>query len=70
MRQGGMESPPGVLPNFDNPEKLVYNASIVTQALCISIIGLVVAVRVYVRVHVLRSFTLEDWLLVAGFVSG
>jgi NO-binding membrane sensor protein with MHYT domain len=70
MPEGGMEPPPGVVPNFDNPTKLVYNASIVTQALCVSIVGLVVAVRIYVRVHILRSFTLEDWLLVAGFVSG
>lgn len=68
MPEGGLDPPPGVTPNFDNPDRMVWTASIVTQALCISIVGLIVALRIYVRIRILRSFGLEDWLAVAGFV--
>lgn len=69
MVEGGMDPPPGVTPNFDNPDKTVYTASIVTQALCISLVGAIICLRLYARIHILRSFELEDWLISIGFVS-
>ncbi|PVH95288.1 hypothetical protein DM02DRAFT_537692 [Periconia macrospinosa] len=68
MLKGGMPPPPGVTPNFENPEKMVWTASIVTQALCISIVGAIVALRLYVRIHIIRMFQLEDWLICAGYL--
>ncbi|KAF2872624.1 hypothetical protein BDV95DRAFT_391473 [Massariosphaeria phaeospora] len=68
MTEPGLEPPPGVKSNFDNPVKTVYTASIATQVLCISIVGVIVAVRVYTRTHILCSFGLDDWLLVFGFL--
>ena len=69
MSEPGLDPPPGVTPNFVDPENTVYIASIVTQCLCISTVGVIVALRVYVRLHILRNFQLEDWLLLFGFVS-
>jgi len=68
MVEGGMEPPEGVTPDFDNPVKMVWTASIVTQALCISVVGGIIGLRIYVRMRIIQSFQLEDWLIIAGYV--
>jgi hypothetical protein len=69
MVEGGMEPPEGVTPDFDNPVRTVWVASIITQALCISIVGAIIGLRIYVRMRIIRSFQLEDWLITAGYVK-
>ncbi|KAF1960158.1 hypothetical protein CC80DRAFT_513805 [Byssothecium circinans] len=67
MVEYGMEPPPGVIPNHENPEKTVYLASVVTQVLCITLVGAILCLRIYTRVHILGNFQLEDWLITVGF---
>lgn len=69
MAEGGMEPPQGVIPNFNNPVKIVWTANMVAQALCISIVSTLYCVRVYVRIHIIRNFQVDDWLISVGFVS-
>ncbi|KAF2466992.1 uncharacterized protein BDR25DRAFT_153293, partial [Lindgomyces ingoldianus] len=60
--------PHGVTPDFDKPDRTVWTANIVTQALCLSLVGLIVMLRVYIRMKISRNFGLEDWWAIAGFL--
>lgn len=58
--EGSIPPPPGVIPNFNSPKDELNTILIVTQALCISFVTIFLALRVYVRLRILRSFGKED----------
>ncbi|OCK77601.1 integral membrane protein [Lepidopterella palustris CBS 459.81] len=68
MVEGALPPPPGVIPNFDHPKKTVWIANIVTQALCLSIVGVLMALRVHVRASVTRNWGKDDWLCIVGWI--
>ena len=54
-----IEPPPGVTSNFVNPASKA-SWDIVTQAVCLTVATLLVAMRIYTKVKVLRSPGWED----------
>ncbi|KAI1823897.1 hypothetical protein F4861DRAFT_296221 [Xylaria intraflava] len=67
----GAQPPPGVQPNFDNPESTAPEAiAIISVVLGIMII--VVAMRMYTRIAIVKKHGIDDWAALAGaiFISG
>lgn len=64
-----MAPPPGVIPNFKNPESKAYE-SITTTAVCVSLMMPFFALRIYSRVFVTRSLGWDDCERKEGFKSG
>ena len=54
-----MMPPPGVIPNFDNPESIAYQASTVIYVL-MPLMFLVLGLRVYARIWMSRQFGFDD----------
>ena len=60
--------PPGVIPNFENPEsKHIYN--VICQSVCLSIATTLVLIRVYTKVCLLKIPGWEDWLSLVGWAG-
>jgi hypothetical protein len=56
---GAMPPPPGVTPNFDNPESIAH------RVVVISVLGAAIAIpicllRLYTKRRILRNFGLDD----------
>ena len=58
--EGALPPPPGIIPNFAHPDKTVWTASVVTQALCLVIVGMLMGLRIYVRTSVTKNFGKDD----------
>lgn len=58
--QPGLDPPPGVESNFDNPDRTVQTWNIVTQSLCISLTTILFAFRIYCRVVLQKTVNIED----------
>lgn len=54
-------------PNYVNPERH-GNAVIIVAAVCFTLAFLVLLIRIYTRIHISRSFGLDDWLIVIAMV--
>ncbi|KAF2635148.1 hypothetical protein P280DRAFT_511406 [Massarina eburnea CBS 473.64] len=67
MVEYGLDPPPGVVANYEHPDRTVYMASIVIQVLCITLVGGILCLRIFTRLHLLGSFQFEDWLICVGF---
>lgn len=63
-QQGALPPPPGVEPNFVNPSGGVHFWLKFTQLVCIVIITVFVALRMYAKIFMLHNFYLEDCKLV------
>jgi hypothetical protein len=63
-QEGAAPPPPGVEPNFDNPSGGVHFWLIFAQFLCIPIVTVFVALRIYVKIFMQHEFYLEDCKLV------
>lgn len=58
-RLPGLKPPPGVTPNFVNPDN--YQGSIIAIiVICLTPATIVTAVRVYTKLVIIKSFGLED----------
>ncbi|PLB35670.1 uncharacterized protein BDW47DRAFT_109952 [Aspergillus candidus] len=57
--------PPGVTPNFDNPEGSEYEIYSISIALCMTA-TLTLMGRLYTRAVILRAVGLDDWLCIGG----
>lgn len=57
---GAIPPPPGVTPNFENPEDVLYTINLVSQILSMVIITVFLALRVYVKMRVAPPFLLDD----------
>jgi hypothetical protein len=58
--EGALPPPPGIIPNFAHPDKTVWTASVVTQALCLVVVGVLMGLRIYVRTSVTKNFGKDD----------
>jgi hypothetical protein len=58
--QGGVDPPPGVVPNFQNPTDIVHTSNIVLQGVGIGLVTPFVAVRVLVKAYHAPPFLFED----------
>lgn len=56
---GGLRPPPGVTPNFVNPDSL-RPYFIVTFAVCVTVTSIFVLIRVYTKTFIAKSQTWED----------
>jgi hypothetical protein len=63
-QEGALPPPPGVEPNFDNPSGGVHFWLKFAQFLCIPIVTVFVALRMYVKIFMLHEVFLEDCKLV------
>ncbi|KAF5707079.1 integral membrane protein [Fusarium mundagurra] len=54
-------APPGVVPDYNNPEDVYWTLNIVLTTICVFFITLFFAVRIYVKGTISRNFGLEDW---------
>jgi hypothetical protein len=59
--------PPGVEPNFDNPESHSYQLVIVV-AVMIALMTIFTGSRVYVRLRITKSFGAEDYICILAYV--
>ena len=64
----GLPPPPGIEPNFVGPYTL-WPFYAETSALCIIVVTIFVAMRVYTKTFLLKSLTLEDYSCVVGWAS-
>ena len=55
-----MDPPPGVTPDFDNPERRYDTTAYVLSSVGIAICTLCVAMRIYAKGWVKRAFGIED----------
>ncbi|KAK8038329.1 hypothetical protein PG994_015096 [Apiospora phragmitis] len=58
---GAIPPPPGVTPNFENPEDILHTINLAAQILSIVIMTSFLALRVYVKVKVAPPFLLDDF---------
>ena len=58
-RVPGLRPPPGVTPDFVNPEKY-QNTIIATLVICLTVATIFTALLLYVKVFVIKSTALED----------
>ena len=65
-QQGAIPPPPGVVPNFVNPSGRVHFWLKFAQFVCIPIIAIFVALRMYAKILMLHEFYLEDCKSVLG----
>jgi hypothetical protein len=65
-QQGAIPPPPGVVPDFNNPSGGVHFWLKFAQFVCIPIITIFVALRMYAKILMLHEFYLEDCKLVLG----
>ncbi|GFF32528.1 hypothetical protein IFM58399_03242 [Aspergillus lentulus] len=59
--------PPGVTPNFENPERIDYDVYSINIAMCLTgtfVLGL----RMYTRGVILRTVAIDDWFCIAAQV--
>ncbi|KAK7934893.1 hypothetical protein PG985_000388 [Apiospora marii] len=57
---GAIPPPPGVTPNFENPEDVLNTINLASQILSIVIMTIFLALRVYVKMRVAPPFLLDD----------
>ena len=58
-QQPGLKPPPGVVPNFINPDNY-QNTIIATLAVCLTLATLFTALRLYSKYFIIKSIALED----------
>ncbi|KAL8966517.1 MAG: hypothetical protein Q9197_005932, partial [Variospora fuerteventurae] len=64
---GVFPPPPGVLPNFENPE--YRSAGIVPlAAILIPLTAIFMTLRVYTKLRIIKIFGLEDWTILAAYL--
>ncbi|PGG99029.1 hypothetical protein AJ80_09419 [Polytolypa hystricis UAMH7299] len=66
----GLNPPPGITSNFENPERSLNQWNIVTQALCISLTTVFFALRMYTRKCIHGNFNREDWTCALAWLLG
>lgn len=64
----GLDPPPGVIPNFDQPYTLLPYVEL-TIALCIIVTTALVGARIYVKAQIVKKFLWEDWTCIVGWVG-
>ncbi|KAK8066189.1 hypothetical protein PG997_012936 [Apiospora hydei] len=65
---GAIPPPPGVTPNFENPEDILNTINLASQILSIVIMTIFLALRVYVKAKVAPPFLLDDWACCIAWV--
>ena len=55
----GLEPPPGITPNFENPPS-IQSISYAVSAICLFITTLAVGLRIFTKIRVDRNLKLED----------
>ncbi|KAK7966885.1 uncharacterized protein PG986_001162 [Apiospora aurea] len=58
---GAIPPPPGVTPNFENPEDILNTINLASQILSIVVMTVFLALRVYVKTKVAPPFLLDDF---------
>ncbi|CZR55483.1 uncharacterized protein PAC_05371 [Phialocephala subalpina] len=66
--KGAVPPPPGVVPDFQNPQDVLYTISLVTQILCLSIVTPIVWLKIYARARIQKVMYREDWCCLAAWV--
>lgn len=59
-RISAVAPPPGVVPNFDNPTDAGAKVTYITANACMATIAVMILVRAYVKIFILRQVILED----------
>ncbi len=62
------QPPPGVVSNFDNPDSIAGSA-IAPISFFLAVMIIVMAMRMYCRVFILKSVGLDDWTALLASVS-
>jgi len=57
---GAIPPPPGVEPNFENPEDILHTINLVSQILSMVIMTPFIIIRVYVKIWVAPPFLPDD----------
>lgn len=58
-----MPPPPGVTPNFDNPDRSLQATWLAGLLVCLIVPTILVALRLYVKVYVIKNTTVTDCTL-------
>ncbi|KAM7207889.1 hypothetical protein V8F20_001683 [Naviculisporaceae sp. PSN 640] len=64
---GAGEPPPGVTPNFENPESIGYRL-IIVAAVFPAFTGVFLLLRLYTAQFILKRWHIDDYLIVIGFI--
>lgn len=62
-------APPGVVPDYKDPEDVYWTLNIVLTTICVFFITLFFIVRIFVKRTISRNFGLEDWTCIAAFIT-
>ncbi|TLD21118.1 hypothetical protein PspLS_09269 [Pyricularia sp. CBS 133598] len=60
--------PPGVTPNFEQPQDVLYSINFYTQIVCMALVTPFVAMRVLVKVYLSPPFLIEDYVSVLAWL--
>ncbi|KAM7221217.1 hypothetical protein V8F06_003392 [Rhypophila decipiens] len=64
---GAGHPPPGVIPNFDNPESIGYRLIIVASVFPV-VTGVFLGLRLYTAAFILRRWHIDDYLIIVAFM--
>ncbi|KAF4472497.1 integral membrane [Fusarium albosuccineum] len=62
-------APPGVVPDYDNPEDVYWTLNVVMMAICVSFVAAFFFVRIYVKCTINRKLLTEDWTCAVAFIT-
>ena len=60
--------PPGITANYTNPEYIGHRI-IVANGICLALSTFVMILRVYTRGWIVRGLGIDDWSMIASWVS-
>ena len=59
--QNGAAAPPdGVIPNFENPQDVLFTVNLVVEIICLALVIPFVSLRIYIRAHFMRQIGKEE----------
>lgn len=58
--QAAASPPPGVTPNLESPEDVLYTINLVSQILAVALVTPFVLIRIYAKAFVRPPFVIED----------
>lgn len=68
--RGATPAPPGIIPDFENPEDVLHTVNLVSQVLAIALVTPVVGFRLWVRWRIVPPFLIDDCMCLVKVGSG
>ena len=57
---GAAAPPDGVIPNFEQPQDVLYTVNLVVEIICLTLVIPFVSLRIYIRAHLMKQIGKED----------